>query len=72
MNLQWEEWVQRLLIYREMVTLGWIDSHLPLSGVAFNLLDLNLTGLKSKSEFLEKIREKAHAVAYGKWLIGMG
>ena len=55
-----------------MVTPGLIDSHLHLSGLAFNFLDLDLTGVKSKTEMLDKIKQKADTVEPGKWLIGMG
>ncbi|MEK4029510.1 amidohydrolase [Pseudobacillus sp. FSL P4-0506] len=56
----------------KMVTPGLIDSHLHLSGVAFQYLDLNLIGITSKREMLEKIRERASATPPGKWLLGMG
>lgn len=56
----------------KMASPGLIDSHLHLSGVAFHFLDLNLTGVKSKNEMLEKIKERADATPPGKWLIGMG
>ncbi|WP_232696466.1 amidohydrolase [Brevibacillus daliensis] len=55
-----------------MATPGLIDSHLHLSGVAFQLLDLNVTGVRSKQELLTKIREKASTVPPGKWMLGMG
>ncbi|MCQ6277103.1 amidohydrolase [Bacillus sp. V3B] len=54
------------------VTPGLTDSHLHLSGVAFNFLDLNLTGVTSKQEMLEKIRAKASTLQPGEWLIGSG
>lgn len=56
----------------KMVTPGLIDSHLHLSGVAYNLLDLNLIGVTSKTEMLEKIREKAKSTSVGKWVTGSG
>ncbi|MEH7504458.1 amidohydrolase [Neobacillus drentensis] len=73
MNLQWGRNGSNIIdLQGKMVTPGLIDSHLHLSGVAFNILDLDLTGVKSKSEMLNKIREKAKTVAPGKWLVGMG
>lgn len=56
----------------KMVTPGLIDSHLHLSGIAFQYLDLNLIGVTSKKDMLEKIRERANATPPGKWLLGMG
>ena len=73
MNLQWGSASSKFIdLQGKMVTPGLIDSHLHMSGVAFNFLDLNLAGVTSKSEMLEKIREKANTVAPGNWLIGMG
>jgi predicted amidohydrolase YtcJ len=56
----------------KMVTPGLIDSHLHMSGVAFNFLDLDLTGVKSKAGMLARIKQKAETVEPGQWLIGMG
>ncbi|MBI0580535.1 amidohydrolase [Neobacillus cucumis] len=73
MQLQWgRHGVNTIDLQGKMVTPGLIDSHLHLSGVAFNFLDLDLTGVKSKKAMLEKIREKASTVAPGSWLVGMG
>jgi predicted amidohydrolase YtcJ len=73
MMLQWGKNGTNIIdLQGKMVTPGLIDSHLHLSGVAFNFLDLDLTGVKSKSEMLKKIMEKANTVAPGKWLVGMG
>ncbi|MED1471832.1 amidohydrolase [Bacillus salipaludis] len=73
MQLQWgRHGVHTIDLQGKMVTPGLIDSHLHLSGVAFNFLDLDLTGVKSKKAMLEKIREKASTVALGSWLVGMG
>ncbi len=73
MILQWGRTGSKLVdLYGKMVTPGLIDSHLHLSGVAFNFLDLDLTGIKSKGEMLDKIHAKAKTVAPGKWLVGMG
>ncbi|WP_144548000.1 amidohydrolase [Bacillus sp. X1(2014)] len=73
MILQWGRMGASIVdLQGKMVTPGLIDSHLHLSGVAFNFLDLDLTGVKSKNEMLDKIRDKANTVAPGQWLIGMG
>lgn len=73
MTLQWGRDGSRVVdLQGRMVTPGLIDSHLHLSGVAFNFLDLDLTGVKSKQEMLDKLREKAASVPTGKWLVGMG
>lgn len=73
MLLQWgRNAVNVVDLQGKTVTPGLIDSHLHLSGVAFNFLDLDLAGVKSKSEMLEKIKEKANTVAPNQWLIGMG
>jgi predicted amidohydrolase YtcJ len=73
MSLQWGRAGASVIdLQGNMVTPGLIDSHLHMSGVAFNFLDLDLTGVTSKSEMLDKIKQKADSVAPGKWLIGMG
>jgi predicted amidohydrolase YtcJ len=73
MNLQWGRAGARVIdLQGKMVTPGLIDSHLHMSGVAFNFLDLDLTGVTSKTEMLNKIKQKADTVVPGKWLIGMG
>ncbi|NYE03936.1 hypothetical protein F4694_000680 [Bacillus niacini] len=73
MSLQWGRAGSRIVdLQGKMVTPGLIDSHLHMSGVAFNFLDLDLTGVTSKSEMLDKIKQKANTVPPGKWLIGMG
>jgi predicted amidohydrolase YtcJ len=73
MTLQWGRNGSILIdLQGRMVTPGLIDSHLHLSGVAFNFLDLDLTGVKSKTEMLERISIKSKTLAPGKWLVGMG
>ncbi len=54
------------------VTPGLIDSHLHLSAIAHNFLNLDLTGLTSKREILEKIRNHARTLQKGEWLVGEG
>jgi predicted amidohydrolase YtcJ len=56
----------------KMATPGLMDSHLHLSGIAFHFLDLDLTGVTSKKEMLERIKDRANTMAPGQWMIGMG
>ncbi|GIN21844.1 MAG TPA: amidohydrolase [Bacillus bacterium] len=73
MMLQWgREGTVIVDLERKMVTPGLIDSHMHLSGVAFQFMDLNLTGVTSKKEMLEKIRERANVTPPEKWLTGLG
>ncbi|MGG3467106.1 amidohydrolase [Neobacillus pocheonensis] len=73
MILQWGKGGSTIIDLQEkMVTPGLIDSHLHLSGVAFNFLDLDLTGVTSKGEMLNKIKERAKSTPPGNWIVGMG
>ncbi|WP_144463529.1 amidohydrolase [Siminovitchia fortis] len=73
MMLQWgREGTKIVDLQEKMATPGLIDSHMHLSGVAFQFLDLNLTGVTSKREMIEKIRERANVTSPGKWLTGLG
>ena len=73
MMLQWGRSGSKVIdLQGDMVTPGMIDSHLHISGVAFNILDLNLIGVTSKDEMLYKIKEKAQTIPEGKWLTGIG
>lgn len=54
------------------VTPGLTDSHLHISAIAKNLLNLDVTGVTSKQEMLEKIRKRAHTLKPGEWLVGGG
>ncbi|WP_286228434.1 amidohydrolase [Neobacillus mesonae] len=54
------------------VTPGLIDSHLHMSAIAINLLNLDVTGLNSKEEMLRKIASKAKTLKPGEWLLGRG
>lgn len=53
-------------------TPGLTDSHLHISGIATNFLNLDVTGVTSKDTMLEKIRERANTLTSGEWLIGRG
>ncbi|KKB36247.1 amidohydrolase [Bacillus thermotolerans] len=73
MSLQWgRDGATVVDLQGKMVTPGLIDSHLHLSGVAFQYLDLNLIGVTSKQEMLKRIKERADALPPGKWLLGLG
>jgi predicted amidohydrolase YtcJ len=73
MILQWGRQGSTIIdLQGNMATPGMIDSHMHLSGVAFNLLELDLIGVTSKSEMLYKIKEKAKTIPEGKWLVGLG
>lgn len=54
------------------VTPGLIDSHLHLSVIGTNFLDLDLTGITSKQQLLEAVRTKADMLEQGEWLVGRG
>lgn len=73
MTLQWGKSDTTIIdLNGKMVTPGLIDSHMHLSGVAFHFIDLDLTGVTSKGNMLDRIRERANTVVPGQWLIGMG
>jgi predicted amidohydrolase YtcJ len=73
MTLQWGRNHATIIdLNGKMVTPGLIDSHLHLSGVAFHFLDLDLTGVTSKREMLNRIKERANTTAPGQWMVGMG
>jgi hypothetical protein len=52
------------------VTPGLTDSHLHLSMVADSFINLDLTGITSKNEMLEKIEKRAQTLNKGEWLVG--
>ncbi|WP_243292283.1 amidohydrolase [Bacillus sp. FJAT-47783] len=56
----------------KMAIPGLTDSHMHLSGVAGNFMELNLTGVQSKEEMLSKIKEKASSLHPGEWVLGRG
>jgi predicted amidohydrolase YtcJ len=73
MMLQWGRPGTKIVdLQGKMATPGLVDSHLHLSGVALKFLELDLTGVKSKREMLDKIREKANTLLPGEWLLGGG
>lgn len=55
MSLQWGRAGARVIdLQGKMVTPGLIDSHLHMSGIAFNFLDLDLTGVTLNPKCLIK------------------
>lgn len=56
----------------KMVTPGLIDSHLHLSSIATNLMNLDLTGITSRQELLQAIQSRAEQTAPNEWLQGRG
>ena len=73
MLLQWGRAGHEVVdLQGKAVTPGLTDSHAHLSVIASNFLDLDLTGVRSKDEMLEKVREKANTLQPGEWLIGRG
>lgn len=70
---QWKAHDNEVIDFQgKTVTPGLTDSHLHLSGIATNFLNLDVTGVTSKQEMLEKIKERAHTLEPGEWLVGRG
>ncbi|GGB48648.1 amidohydrolase family protein [Virgibacillus dakarensis] len=73
MVLNWQRpEVKTIDLHGKTVTPGLIDSHLHLSAVGQNFLNLDLTGVASKQEMLQKIQRKAITLKAGEWLQGRG
>ncbi|MCL6626355.1 amidohydrolase [Alicyclobacillus shizuokensis] len=51
---------------------GFVDSHLHVSAVGEQAMQLDLTGVQSKCELLQQVRERASALPPGAWLLGAG
>ena len=49
-----------------------VTSHLHISSVGINSLELNLIGIKSKDELLAAIKKKASTLLPGEWILGRG
>ncbi|WP_010096897.1 amidohydrolase [Ornithinibacillus scapharcae] len=54
------------------VTPGLVDSHLHLSLIAEQFLNLDLTGITSKLDLLQRIQAKARELEPDEWLLGSG
>ena len=74
MLLQWGQTGNEILdLQGKVVAPGLTDSHFHLSIIATNFLSLDLTGVRSKDEMLEKVREKTNTLQPNQeWLIGRG
>jgi hypothetical protein len=51
---------------------GFNDAHLHLAHAGFELLNVNLVGVKTLDEFRERLRAKAESAAPGEWILGAG
>lgn len=56
----------------KMMTPGLIDSHAHFMGVGYSKLELNLMGVKSYEELVEKVKEKIKQLEPGEWVLGRG
>src|SRR5699024_1852104 len=73
MLLQWGRLDNRVIdLNGKTVTPGLTDSHLHLSGIASNYLNLDLTGVTSKEELLSKVEQQADTLPHQDWVIGRG
>ncbi|SFB11143.1 hypothetical protein SAMN04488072_10769 [Lentibacillus halodurans] len=73
MLLYWESPDSEIInLYGKAVTPGLTDSHLHLSAIAHHFLDLDVTGVTSKQEMLEKVRTHAKTLKRGEWVLGRG
>ncbi|MFS0672232.1 amidohydrolase [Ornithinibacillus sp. 179-J 7C1 HS] len=73
MLLQWNTGACEVInLYGKTVTPGLVDSHLHLSLIAEQFIHLDLTGVSSKTEMLDKIRAKASNLKPNEWLLGGG
>lgn len=73
MQLQWENPDSETVnLYGKAVTPGLIDSHLHLSITAEQFLNLDLTGVTSKHDMLEKIQKHVKTLDRSDWLLGRG
>lgn len=51
---------------------GFNDAHMHLAAAGLQLLDVNMTGVKSIDEFRERLRAKADTALPGEWIQGSG
>lgn len=70
--LQWGGSSHVIDLEGKTVTPGLIDSHLHLSIIADSFINLDLTGISSKREMLEKIQEHTKLLKADQWLLGIG
>lgn len=62
-----EEDLKDLYIYP-----GFVDCHLHIYGIGRELEEVNLKGVRSEKEIIERILQKYPSVEKGKWIIGRG
>lgn len=62
-----EENLKDLFIYP-----GFVDCHLHVYGIGRELEEVNLKGVRSELEIIERIKEKYPSIEKGKWIIGRG
>ncbi|AIF44271.1 amidohydrolase [Virgibacillus sp. SK37] len=72
LHTRWGDSIDVVDLKGKTVTPGLIDSHLHLSLIANSFLELDLTGVTSKSDMLEKIKHKVNSLQPGEWLLGSG
>ncbi|WP_173427558.1 amidohydrolase [Mesobacillus campisalis] len=72
MLLQWGSSAQIIDLEGNAATPGLIDSHLHLSIMADSFINLDLTGVTSKHEMLNKVQERALQLEPGQWIVGSG
>ena len=53
-----------------LVAPGFIDSHVHFMGGSFQLLEIDLKHTRNERDFVERIAEKAKALAPGRWMLG--
>ncbi|MFD2044829.1 amidohydrolase [Ornithinibacillus salinisoli] len=73
MLLHWDSPTSEVIsLEGKTVTPGLVDSHLHLSMIADKFINLDLTGVRSKIEMLEKVQAKAKTLNPNEWLLGFG
>lgn len=56
----------------KMMTPGLIDSHAHFMGIGYSKLNLDLMGLNSYEELVDKVKEKIQTLEPGEWVLGRG
>jgi predicted amidohydrolase YtcJ len=73
LSLQFGHRVTRTLdVAGATVVPGFVDSHLHVAGVGEQALCLDLSGVRSRQEMLERIEQYASQLAPGAWVLGRG
>ncbi|TCS95102.1 amidohydrolase [Hazenella coriacea] len=71
-NLFHQGHVQRVDLEGGYVYPGLVDSHMHLSGLGQKCQMLDFTHCRSKTDLLEKMKERASMINPGEWIIGVG